>query len=61
MNIRPYMKVAVAVAIALLTALQAAITDSTVTGNEWLTIGLAVVTALGVYLVPNKPVGEQQG
>jgi hypothetical protein len=26
-----------------------------VTGSEWLMLGTAVATALGVYVVPNKP------
>lgn len=36
-------------------ALQAALTDDVVTGTEWLTIGVAAATALGVWAVPNAP------
>lgn len=45
----------VAVAIAGLTALQSAYGDGVMTAQEWITVGLAVVGALGVWLVPNKP------
>lgn len=36
-------------------ALQAAITDDVVTTAEWVGIGISVLGALGVWLVPNKP------
>ncbi len=48
-----YLKSIVAVVIAGLTALQAAISDSVVTQNEWVIIALAVVGAIGVFAVPN--------
>jgi len=50
-----YAKFAVAAAMAGLTALAAAITDDHVTNAEWIAIGLAVLGALGVWAVPNKP------
>ena len=39
-------------------ALQAAITDDVVTDTEWFGIGLAVLTALGVWAVPNARASE---
>ncbi len=56
-----YLKAIVAVVIAGLTALQAAISDSDVTQNEWVLIALAVVGAIGVYAIPNAPSGESTG
>lgn len=50
-----YAKTVVAALVAVLTALYAAVTDNTVTAQEWVTIALAALTAVGVYLVPNKP------
>lgn len=50
-----YAKTIVAALTAALVALGAALTDDTVTTAEWVTIGLAAVGALGVFLVPNKP------
>lgn len=51
---KTYAKAIVAVLIAGVTAAQAALTDG-ITGQEWLTVALAVLTAVGVYLVPNAP------
>jgi len=50
-----YAKAIVAVLIAALTALQAALTDDRVTNNEWIIIALAVVGAVSVFAVPNRP------
>jgi hypothetical protein len=50
-----YAKFAVAGALAGLTALAAAVTDNSVSTAEWCAIGLATLSAIGVYLVPNKP------
>lgn len=50
-----YAKFAVAAGIAGLTALAAAITDDHVSNAELVTIGLAVLGAVGVYVVPNRP------
>lgn len=52
---RRYAKTIVAVLAAGAVALQAALTDNTVTPAEWVVIGLAALGALGVYAVPNKP------
>lgn len=54
-----YAKFIVAALIAGAVALQAALTDDHVTNTEWLTIGIAVLGALGVWAVPNKPAVEQ--
>jgi multidrug transporter EmrE-like cation transporter len=50
-----YAKFFVAAGIAGLTVLAAALTDDHVTNAEWIAIGLAVLGALGVWAVPNKP------
>lgn len=47
-------KFVVAVVAALSTTAAAAITDSHVTRAEWITILLAGLGAIGVYLVPNN-------
>lgn len=49
-----YAKAIVAVIGAGVAALQFALEDGVVVGQEWTTIIIAVVTAIGVYLVPNK-------
>lgn len=51
--IKKYAKTVVATVIAVAYALQAALTDDTVTSSEWVGIGLALLTALGVWAVPN--------
>lgn len=50
-----YAKFIVAVVGAGLAAVRLAITDSVITGDEWITIVLAALTAIGVYLYPNEP------
>lgn len=50
-----YAKFLVAFAAAALVAAQTAITDDTITASEWVTIALAGLGAVGVWLVPNKP------
>jgi hypothetical protein len=52
-----YRKALVAVAAAL-TLFVAALADDRVTGDEWWQIVVAVVTALGVWGVPNAPSGD---
>ena len=59
MKVPQYAKTVVAAVVAAGTAVGAAITDSTITGAEWVTIGLAVLTALGVYAVPNAPKSDR--
>jgi peptidoglycan/LPS O-acetylase OafA/YrhL len=54
-KLKPYAKAIVAVLVAGVVALQAALTDGTVTDDEWKAIAAAVVTAVLVYFVPNKP------
>lgn len=53
--IKPYMKAAVAVAIAGLTAVYAVVTDG-ISADEWTYVGGEVLAAVLVWLVPNKPV-----
>lgn len=53
MKIGSYAKTIVAAAAGGVYALQAAISDDVVTSTEWVGIGLAVLTTLGVYVVPN--------
>lgn len=50
-------KFVVAALVAALIAVQAAITDGTVTPAEWLAIAVTTLGSFGVYLVPNKPAG----
>lgn len=48
-------KFLVAAATAGLVALGAALSDDHVSTAEWVTIAVAAVGAVGVYLVPNRP------
>lgn len=50
-----WLKAAVALATAGLIALQTALADG-MTPNDWVTVGLAVLGAGGVYLARNEPV-----
>jgi hypothetical protein len=52
-----YAKAIVAIATAGLTVLAAALTDGVVVLDERFGIGLAIVNAMAVYLVPNLPSG----
>lgn len=54
-KLRPYYKTVAAALGAAAVALQAALTDGNVESAEWWAIGIAVLTALGVYQVENKP------
>lgn len=54
-DIARYAKTGVAVLLAGAYALQAALSDGTVTNTEWLGIGTAALIALGVFTVPNAP------
>lgn len=47
-------KAIVAVAVPVVTAVEAAVTDNHITSDEWTAIGIAVVGAIGVYFAPNK-------
>lgn len=48
-------KFVVAAAMAALVVVASAITDNVITPSEWVAIALAGLSALGVYVVPNKP------
>lgn len=52
-----YAKALVAIGTAVLAVVVTALTDSTVTLAELLGVSVTGVTAVGVYLVPNLPVG----
>ena len=52
-----YAKAIVAIVAALALAFSAALTDAVVTSAEVAGIGIAVLTAVGVYLIPNLPAG----
>jgi hypothetical protein len=52
-----YLKAFVAIATAVLGVLVTALTDNVVTSNEVLGVTISLVTAVGVYLVPNLPAG----
>ncbi|MGH3375966.1 MAG: hypothetical protein ACRDP6_14605 [Actinoallomurus sp.] len=54
MKLPEYAKTVVAAVAAGAVALSAALSDSVVTGSEGVTIGLAVLGALGVYAIPNR-------
>lgn len=55
MHISPFWKTVVAVIGALVVGLEAALVgDTVITNQEWISIGLAALTALGVYVVPNR-------
>lgn len=49
-----YAKAVVAVVGAVVAALQFALEDGVIVGQEWTTIVIAIITAVGVFLVPNK-------
>lgn len=57
MNIGSYAKSIVMIIAAGVAILTAALSDNVVTATESVNIGIAVVTAVGVYLVPNLPEG----
>lgn len=56
MKVSSVAKTIVAAVAAGVAAVVAATTDGTVTTNEMILVGLAVLTALGVYTVPNTDV-----
>lgn len=57
MPVSKYAKLIVAALAAGAVALNVAVTDGTITGGEWVTIGLAALGALGVWAVPNSKPG----
>ena len=50
-----YAKAVVAVLTAAALAAQSALTDGTISGQEWVTVLIAALGALAVYAVPNSP------
>lgn len=55
-KVAPYAKAIIAALIAGLSALAAGLEDNSLTSQEWITIALAFVVALGaVFAVPNRP------
>lgn len=54
MPVSTFAKAVVAIVGAIIVSIQAALEDGIFTGDEWFTIVVAAVTAVGVYLVPNK-------
>lgn len=52
-----YTKAVVAILAAVLVVFGAAITDDVVTTLEVVNVAIALITAVGVYLVPNLPAG----
>lgn len=57
MNIGFYAKSIVTIIAAGLGILVAALADNFVSSLEYVNIGIALVTAIGVYLIPNLPAG----
>lgn len=58
MKVSSYMKTIVAVVMAAGTAASVAMGDSVVTPTEMVNVALAVLGALGVYVVPNAPADD---
>jgi len=54
-------KAVVALLLGGLTVLGTALADNHLTGEEWIGVAIAVVTALGVYVTPNRPPGPPLG
>lgn len=57
MNIGLYSKSLVTIVAAGVGILAAAMSDGAVSATEYVNIALAIVTAIGVYLIPNLPAG----
>lgn len=53
-----YAKSLLAIGAAALAVLASALTDDVVTGGELVNVGIAVVTAIGVFLLPNLDAGH---
>lgn len=58
LKIGTYAKALLAILAAGLVVLAAAITDDDVSSPELVNVGIAIVTAIGVYLIPNLPEGR---
>ena len=61
-KLKPYRKALVALAVAVVgtawPVIETAVGDGTLDGTDWRNIGLALGTAVLVYLTPNKPSGD---
>jgi len=57
MSLAPYRKTVTAIIIGLLGWATAVVTSDTthITAPEWIGLGTALATALGVYQIPNEP------
>lgn len=55
-----YAKAIVAIFMAALAVVLTALSDDVITLAEWVGVALAIVSAVGVYLLPNLPHGVQQ-
>ena len=51
-------KAVVAILLGILTAVGAALTDGAFTTDDWVAVAGATITAIGVYLVPNRDTSE---
>lgn len=54
-----YAKTIVAVLTAALIAAQTTLIDGHITGNDWITIALAALGAIGVFAIPNATPPQQ--
>ncbi|MFI0418874.1 hypothetical protein [Spongiactinospora sp. 9N601] len=59
MKIGKYWKSVLAVVGAVVVAGEAVIDDQLITPNEWVNLGIALLTAIGVWAVPNKGAGAR--
>lgn len=57
MRVTAYNKFLFSAAMAGITALAAALSDDVLSVTDLVSVALAVLTALGVYVVPNSPAG----
>jgi hypothetical protein len=58
-RLKPYLKFVTASLGTVIYAVTAALSDDVVTNSEWVAIATAVMIALGVYTVPNKPAYDE--
>ncbi|MEU8035723.1 hypothetical protein [Streptosporangium sp. NPDC049078] len=58
MQISKYWKSVLATVGATVVAAEAVVSDGVVTDNEWVNLGIAALTAVGVFLVPNREAKE---
>ncbi len=60
MQISKYWKSVLATVGAVVVAAEAVVDDAVVTDNEWVNLGIAALTAVGVFLVPNRDAGTNR-